>query len=179
MGREEEWTYLLLGKSSRSKHFPPLSVNCIFWQSLTPWAYRQGSFLLDSQAFQRLAATRIKAQESVVQAVNLISYFLLWIFSNSCKSEWNSKMKPMYIYSNFNNMSNCFIYCFPPDYFHANLRHYFIYTYINKSLKDKYSLNKNITTIWLWQLKVNNNSFMWLNFQIIKFLPHRIFLSRF
>lgn len=49
------------------------------WQSLMLWTYRQGSCLLESWAFQRLA-TRIKAQESVVQSINLIGYFCIMNF---------------------------------------------------------------------------------------------------
>ena len=32
-------------------------------------------------------------------------------------------MKPIYVYSNFSNISNYLTYCIPPDYFHVNLRY--------------------------------------------------------
>ena len=110
------------------------------WQSLMLWTYRQGSCLLESWAFQRLA-TRIKAQESVVQSINLIGYFVLWIFWNSYKNDWNSKMKPMYVYSffflkpmyvysNFSNISNYLLH--PTRLFscESETLYYFIYIYI-------------------------------------------------
>lgn len=49
------------------------------WQSLMLWTYRQGSCLLESWAFQILEI-RIKAQETVVQSINLIGYFCIMNF---------------------------------------------------------------------------------------------------
>lgn len=94
----EGYTSLTLGESYFSDFF-------MFCQSQKPWAYSHTveAVAYLSQAFQR-TAKRIKAQESVVHFLTLI--ILIRCFKNVCKNEWNSKIKPMCIYSNFSSVSD-------------------------------------------------------------------------
>ena len=83
-----------------------------------------------------------KTFQSMGKYSSFIASQLFFIMNCICKSEWNYKVKPMKIQSNFISSISLQITLCKIETFY-----YFTCTYFNKSLKDKHSLNKDISTI--------------------------------